>query len=116
MPGRSSRIIPLGLASPRFLMRHSRYAILAIVVLAAIVTPTPDIFNMMIFAIPMVLLYFVGVFASYLLVIKREGKKFPWSKFVLAILSLLALVAAAVAILIYHYHFHAVPKWPFLVK
>lgn len=106
----------LRLASPRFLMRHSRYAILAIVVLAAIVTPTPDIFNMMIFAIPMVLLYFVGVFASYLLVIKREGKKFPWSKFVLAILSLLALVAAAVAILIYHYHFHAVPKWPFLVK
>lgn len=106
----------LRLASPRFLLRHSRYAILAIVVLAAIVTPTPDIFNMMIFAIPMVLLYFVGVFASYLLVIRREGKKFPWGKFLLAILVLVAAAAAVIAILIYHYHFHPVPKWPFLVK
>ncbi len=106
----------LRLASPRFLLRHSRYAVLGIVVLAAIVTPTPDIFNMMIFAIPMVLLYFVGIFASFLLVIKREGKKFPWRMVILAILGLLALAAAAIAILIYHYHFHAVPKWPYLIK
>jgi len=35
----------LRLASPRFLLRHSRYAILAIVIIAAIVTPTPDVFN-----------------------------------------------------------------------
>ena len=55
----------LHLASPRFLLRHSRYAILAIVIVAAIITPTPDFFNLMLFAVPMVLLYFVGVFASY---------------------------------------------------
>ncbi|MDQ2949828.1 MAG: twin-arginine translocase subunit TatC, partial [Acidobacteriota bacterium] len=58
----------LRLASPRFLIKHSRYAILGITVLAAVVTPTPDIFNMMLFAVPMVALFFVGVFASYLLV------------------------------------------------
>src|SRR3954454_14824608 len=68
----------LRLASPRFLVRHSRYAILGSVVLAAIVTPTPDVINLMIFAIPMVMLFFVGVFASYLLVLKREGKGIPW--------------------------------------
>ena len=46
----------------------------AIVVLAAIITPTPDIVNLMLFSVPMVLLYFVGVFASYLLVFKpRES-------------------------------------------
>ena len=56
----------LRLASPRFLLRHSRYAILAITIIAAIVTPTPDIFNMMIFAVPMVLLFFVGVFSQLL--------------------------------------------------
>src|SRR6478672_3101181 len=56
----------LHLASPRFLMQHSRYAILAIVILAAIITPTPDFFNLMLFAMPMCLLFFVGVFASYL--------------------------------------------------
>ena len=43
----------LRLLSPRFLLRHSRYAILAIVIAAAIITPTPDVFNLMLFAIPM---------------------------------------------------------------
>ena len=70
----------LHLASPRFLLQHSRYAILAIVIAAAIITPTPDFFNLMLFAVPMCLLYFVGVFASYLLVMKREGKVFPWTQ------------------------------------
>ena len=42
----------LHLLSPRFLLRHSRYAILAIVIAAAIITPTPDVFNLMLFAIP----------------------------------------------------------------
>src|SRR4029079_8549551 len=68
----------LHLASPRFLIRNSRYAILAIVVLAAIVTPTPDIFNMMMFAVPMCGLFYVGILASYLLVLHREKRKFPW--------------------------------------
>ena len=43
----------LHLLSPRFLLRHSRYAILAIVIAAAIITPTPDVFNLMLFAVPM---------------------------------------------------------------
>ena len=105
----------LRLASPRFLLRHSRYAILVITVLAAIVTPTPDIFNMMLFAVPMVLLYFVGLFAAFVLVMRREKKKMPWGKIGLALLGLLLLAAATVALLVYVYHFRMVPKWPFLL-
>ncbi len=105
----------LRLASPRFLLRHSRYAILAITIIAAIVTPTPDVFNMMIFAVPMVLLFFVGVFLSYLLVLKREGKSFPWTKVLLVVLGMILLMAGVVAILIYRYHFHFVQHWPFLL-
>ena len=105
----------LRLASPRFLLRHSRYAILAITVLAAIVTPTPDIFNMMLFAVPMVLLYFVGLFASFVLVFRRENKKMPWRNIALAVLGLLLLAAATVALLVYVYHFRMVPRWPFLL-
>src|SRR6266436_1425272 len=70
----------LHVASPEFLLRHSRYAILAIVIVAAIVTPTPDVFNLMLFAVPMCLLFFVGIFASFLLVMHREGRRFPWGK------------------------------------
>ncbi len=106
----------LRLASPRFLVRHSRYAILGITVLAAVVTPTPDVFNMMIFAVPMVMLFFVGVFASYLLVIKREGKKLPWRNIILVLLAIVLVSAGVAAYFIYRYHYHFIPKWPYLMK
>jgi sec-independent protein translocase protein TatC len=106
----------LRLASPRFLLRHSRYAILAITIIAAVVTPTPDIFNMMLFAVPMVLLFFVGLFASYLLVLRREQRKFPWKTVVLVVIGVVLVSAAVVALFVYHYHYHLVMKWPYLAK
>ncbi|HEV2200722.1 MAG TPA: twin-arginine translocase subunit TatC [Bryobacteraceae bacterium] len=106
----------LHLASPRFLLEHSRYAVLAIVILAAIITPTPDFFNLMLFAVPMCMLFFVGVFASYLLVMKREGRKFPWTKVILiAIASLVAILAIGYWALL-KLGYHTVTHWPFFVK
>jgi sec-independent protein translocase protein TatC len=106
----------LHLASPRFLLQHSRYVILAIVIVAAVITPTPDFFNLMLFAVPMCLLYFVGVFASYLLVMKREGKKFPWGK-VLTITVLAILLIAAIAYFgLLKLHYHPIGHWPFFAK
>ena len=106
----------LHLAAPRFLRQHSRYAILGIVIVAAIITPTPYFFNLMLFAVPMCLLYFVGVFASYLLVMKREGKKFPWGKVLLfTLLSILVLAAIAYYVLL-KLHYHPIGHWPFFVK
>src|ERR1700689_1637820 len=105
----------LRILSPRFLLRHSRYAILAIVIVAAIITPTPDVFNLMLFAIPMCLLYFVGVFAGLVLVMRREGRSLPWSTIVWIVLGVL-IVAGAIAFAILHFHLHFVRKWPFLTK
>jgi sec-independent protein translocase protein TatC len=104
----------LRLASPRFLIRHSRYAILAIVIIAAVVTPTPDVFNMMIFAVPMVALFFVGVLASYVLVLRREHRKFPWTPILLGTLGTVVVAAGAVVLLIYRYHYHLIAHWPYL--
>ena len=81
----------LRIVSPAFLVKHSRYAILGIFIIAAIVTPTPDAFNMLLFALPMCLLFYVGVFAGYLLVLKREGRRFPWVK-VLTIVGIVLVV------------------------
>ena len=106
----------LRLASPRFLLRHSRYAILAIAVVAAAVTPTPDAFTMMIFAVPMVLLYFVGVFASYLMVLRREGKPFPWKLVALIVLGLLIVAAGTIVGIIYQYHYRFIQHWPYFTK
>jgi len=106
----------LRIVSPRFLLRHSRYAILGIFIIAAIVTPTPDAFNMMLFATPMCLLFYVGIFAGYLLVLKREGRRFPWRK----ALTISGIVLVALGALLYvaavHYKLHPVSHWPFLTR
>lgn len=106
----------LRIVSPRFLLRHSRYAILGIVILAAIVTPTPDVFNMMLFAVPMVLLYFVGLFASYLLVLRREGRSFPWKQAMPWIGVLIVVLAGGLFFGFRHYHYHFLNHWPFLTR
>jgi sec-independent protein translocase protein TatC len=106
----------LRVVTPAFLVKHSRYAILGIFIIAAIVTPTPDAFNMLLFALPMCLLFYVGVFAGYLLVLKREGRRFPWPK----VLTIAGIVLVVLSALLYlaavHYKLHPIPHWPFLIR
>lgn len=106
----------LRIVTPAFLMRNARYAVLIIIVLAAIVTPTPDVVNMTLFVVPMLLLYFLGVFASYLLVLHREGQKFPWKAFFIWLGAVVLIAAAVASALAYYYGYRVVPYWPFLVK
>ncbi len=61
----------IGLVSGSFLLRNTRYAILIAFVVAAIITPTTDIPNMMMMAIPMVGLYLLGVVVAYVFGKKR---------------------------------------------
>ena len=62
-----------GIVTPKFLLKNFRYAMLVITIVAAVVTPTPDATTMLIFMAPMVLLYFVGVFVSYM-VLRRKRR------------------------------------------
>jgi sec-independent protein translocase protein TatC len=64
-----------GIVNAGWMWRNIRYAILVIFILAAIITPTPDITNMCIFAAPMVLLYFVSVLVAYFVHPSRRNKK-----------------------------------------
>src|SRR5438309_9128766 len=50
----------------RWMWRNLRYSILAIFVVAAIVTPTTDILNMCLFAAPMIALYAVSTVVAWL--------------------------------------------------
>jgi len=106
----------LRIVSPVFLLNHSRYAILGIFIIAAIVTPTPDVFNLMLFATPMCLLFFVGIFASYLLVLHRENRKFPWRTAIMIMVGVLLLVAGVLYLAITKYGYKPVPHWPFLTR
>lgn len=61
----------IGVVTPRFLMRHFRWAVILIFFLAALITPTPDIFNLCLFALPTIGLYLLGVGAAALFGPKR---------------------------------------------
>ena len=50
----------------KFLLKHFRYAILAIFLIAAIICPTPEPIGMCLFASPMLALYFLGVAVAFL--------------------------------------------------
>jgi sec-independent protein translocase protein TatC len=52
--------------SPRFLWKNIRYAILIIFIIAAIITPTPDVLTMCVFATPMLVLYLISIGVSYM--------------------------------------------------
>lgn len=56
----------VGIITPAMLSHYRRYAILAIAVIAAAITPTPDPFNMMIVMVPLFLLYEAGVLLAKL--------------------------------------------------
>jgi len=54
----------LGLITPQFLIKNSRYAIVIIFVLAAILTP-PDILSQTLLAVPLMVLYLISIVVSY---------------------------------------------------
>lgn len=51
----------MGVVSAKFLFKHIRGAVLIFFIIAAILTPTTDIMNMTIYAMPMILLYFMSI-------------------------------------------------------
>jgi len=63
-----------GIVDAKFLLRHFRYAILAIFIVAAIICPMQDPFSMCLFASPMLVLYFLGVAIAYYVHPNRRNK------------------------------------------
>ena len=63
-----------GIVDGKFLLKHFRYAVLAIFLIAAIICPTPDPIGMCLFALPMLVLYFIGVGVAYFVHPSRRKK------------------------------------------
>ncbi|MCS7078981.1 MAG: twin-arginine translocase subunit TatC [Chloracidobacterium sp.] len=63
----------LGLVTAGFLLRIWRLAVMVILVLAAVISPTADIPNLLIFAVPMLALYFLSVGIAYVFGRRRES-------------------------------------------
>jgi len=56
----------LGVIKVQTLTRNRKYAILIVAIIAAVITPTPDPFNMLIVMAPLILLYEIGVLLARL--------------------------------------------------
>ena len=54
----------LGVVTPKTLAKNRKYAVLGAFVVAAILTPTPDMFNQALMAGPLIILYEVGIIAA----------------------------------------------------
>ncbi len=67
----------IGVVTPRFLLRKLRWAVLVIVAVAAIITPTADLFNLLLFAGPAILLYLLGIGAATLVTRPTPSKRRP---------------------------------------
>ena len=55
-----------GICGRKFFQRNRRWAILLIAIIAAVLTPTPDVFNMALMGVPLYLLYECGIIIMFL--------------------------------------------------
>lgn len=63
-----------GLVSAKFLWNKFSYAMVGIVVLAALLSPTGDAFNLLLWSAPMVLLYIISIGVAFVLGARRKKK------------------------------------------
>ena len=63
-----------GIVTPVVLSKNRKYAVLIAFILAAILTPTGDAFNLMLMAVPILILYEIGILASQFSANQKEKK------------------------------------------
>jgi sec-independent protein translocase protein TatC len=73
MPAVTYVLARIGIVSAEFLVRSWKIAIVVILIVAAVVSPTGDIPNMMLFATPMMFLYVISIFIAWFFGKKRQN-------------------------------------------
>jgi len=56
----------IGLVTPRFLLKQWRFAVVIVAIIAALITPTVDFFNMALVMLPLLVLYGLSILLAYL--------------------------------------------------
>lgn len=65
----------LTLLTPEFMRKYRKYAVVVILIAAAVITPSPDVTSQMVVAVPMYLLYEISIFVSAYVVKKHQLNK-----------------------------------------
>lgn len=61
-----------GLMSPEFMRKYRKHAVVVILVVAGVITPSPDITSQLLVAFPLYILYEASIFVSYFVIKKKE--------------------------------------------
>ena len=64
-----------GLVSPRFLWTKFKYAVIIMVAVAAIISPTGDAFNLLLWTAPMIVLYIISIGIAALFAARRKKRE-----------------------------------------
>jgi sec-independent protein translocase protein TatC len=64
----------IGLVTPEFLRKYRKYAIVIILIIAAIATP-PDVVSQIVVSIPLLILYEISIFISASVLKNKEKEK-----------------------------------------
>jgi sec-independent protein translocase protein TatC len=65
----------LGLITSRWMVRNFKYAVLAVFVIAAVITPSPDMITQSILAVPMLALYSLGILIAFFFGKERKTRR-----------------------------------------
>ncbi len=68
-------LVAIGVISPKGLAEKRKYAIVGAFILGAILSPSPDVFNQTLVAIPLIALYEIGILLARVFVRKREREQ-----------------------------------------
>jgi sec-independent protein translocase protein TatC len=69
----------VGLITPKFLRTYRKYAYVAILIVAGIITPSPDWMSQTIVAVPLILLYELSIWVSVRVSRDIKKKEEEWS-------------------------------------
>ena len=65
----------IGLVTSRWMIKNFKYAVLAVFIIAAIITPTPDMITQSIIAVPMLALYGLSILIAFFAGKRRKSKE-----------------------------------------
>jgi len=65
----------MGLVTSRWMVKNFKYAVLAVFIIAAVITPTPDMFNQTLLAVPMLILYTISIGIAFFFGKERKTRR-----------------------------------------
>jgi sec-independent protein translocase protein TatC len=69
----------IGLITASFLKKYSKYAFVIILLIAAVITPSPDMTSQIIVALPLLLLYWISILLVASVDRKKAKEEKEWS-------------------------------------